>query len=210
MATVEHADIIDPQIHEPKGITTAAANRVYVSDGDGSGSWSRVPLQALTDSVNAFSSQLLHVQQLNIQPTNVSRTWYLGRLDTVVQNDISATLVDNTLTLPSGTYIVDGIAQQLTGSDDSTSNVLRARLYNSTLNTAIIEGTSDVLALSATSHPPSPYYSSVHPLKSFIKGRFTLNTTSSVNLQLFLGNSVYSLIEPDYKVIHNLMFWKVA
>ena len=36
---IEHDSITDPEIHEPKGISTAGANRSYVSNGSGSGSW---------------------------------------------------------------------------------------------------------------------------------------------------------------------------
>jgi hypothetical protein len=35
----EHKDITDPQIHEPKGVASAAAGQIYVADGAGSGSW---------------------------------------------------------------------------------------------------------------------------------------------------------------------------
>lgn len=38
----EHSVITDPNIHEPKGVASAAAGRVYVADGAGSGSWSSV------------------------------------------------------------------------------------------------------------------------------------------------------------------------
>jgi hypothetical protein len=36
---IEHDSITDPEIHEPKGISTASSNTVYVSDGAGSGTW---------------------------------------------------------------------------------------------------------------------------------------------------------------------------
>lgn len=36
---VEHVNIDDANIHEPKGAASAAAGAVYVSDGAGSGSW---------------------------------------------------------------------------------------------------------------------------------------------------------------------------
>lgn len=39
MATIQHAAIADPYIHEPKGIATASANTIYVADGAGSGTW---------------------------------------------------------------------------------------------------------------------------------------------------------------------------
>lgn len=37
--TIEHKDLQDPEIHEPKGITSAANKTVYVANGSGRGSW---------------------------------------------------------------------------------------------------------------------------------------------------------------------------
>lgn len=39
MATVQHSALTDPNIHEPKGITTAQDGQVYVADGANSGDW---------------------------------------------------------------------------------------------------------------------------------------------------------------------------
>lgn len=39
---VEHVDITDPEIHEPKGASTATVNQVYSADGAGSGTWQKV------------------------------------------------------------------------------------------------------------------------------------------------------------------------
>jgi len=39
----EHKNIIDPNIHEPKGASIAAIGTVYTSDGAGSGVWSTPP-----------------------------------------------------------------------------------------------------------------------------------------------------------------------
>jgi hypothetical protein len=36
---VEHVSITDPQVHEPKGITSAVAGSSYIADGVGSGGW---------------------------------------------------------------------------------------------------------------------------------------------------------------------------
>lgn len=36
---VEHVNITDPEIHEPKGAASAVVGKVYVSDGAGSGNW---------------------------------------------------------------------------------------------------------------------------------------------------------------------------
>jgi hypothetical protein len=47
--SVEHKDLPDAQLHEPKGVSAASAGQVYVADGGGSGAWGtppyRYPLQ---------------------------------------------------------------------------------------------------------------------------------------------------------------------
>lgn len=43
--TIEHSDIVDPYVHEPKGISTASEGEIYIADGLGSGAWSpNVPI----------------------------------------------------------------------------------------------------------------------------------------------------------------------
>lgn len=37
--TIQHKDIPDTNLHEPKGVATAAAGDIYVADGLGSGTW---------------------------------------------------------------------------------------------------------------------------------------------------------------------------
>lgn len=39
MANVQHNALTDPNIHEPKGISTATEGKVYVANGSGSGTW---------------------------------------------------------------------------------------------------------------------------------------------------------------------------
>lgn len=56
MADVQHSAIADPNIHEPKGVASAAAGTVYVANGTGSGTWTRaLPLGVDT----ATSGQVL-------------------------------------------------------------------------------------------------------------------------------------------------------
>lgn len=40
--TIQHKDITGDNIHEPKGVATAAAKLSYVSNGSGSGTWKRI------------------------------------------------------------------------------------------------------------------------------------------------------------------------
>jgi hypothetical protein len=39
VANIQHSVLTDPNIHEPKGASSAAAGKVYVANGSGSGSW---------------------------------------------------------------------------------------------------------------------------------------------------------------------------
>lgn len=41
MPNINHQDIADPNIHEPKGAASAAADAIYVADGAGSGTWKK-------------------------------------------------------------------------------------------------------------------------------------------------------------------------
>lgn len=39
--TTNHASLTDPEIHEPKNVSTATSGQVYTADGSGSGSWQK-------------------------------------------------------------------------------------------------------------------------------------------------------------------------
>lgn len=61
MATVQHSALTDPNLHEPKGVSTAANGKVYVADGAGSGSWKYIAGHAYGDMyiTNNSTSQTL-------------------------------------------------------------------------------------------------------------------------------------------------------
>lgn len=42
MANINHNVLTDPFLHEPKGVSTATANQVYVSNGSASGAWTNL------------------------------------------------------------------------------------------------------------------------------------------------------------------------
>ena len=54
MADVLHRNLTGADLHEPKGIETAAAGEVYVADGSGSGTWMD-PQDVVGNLVNAVS-----------------------------------------------------------------------------------------------------------------------------------------------------------
>lgn len=52
MANIQHKDITESNQHEPKGVSVAASNTVYVATGAGTGVWKKLPNAAL-DNVAA-------------------------------------------------------------------------------------------------------------------------------------------------------------
>lgn len=52
MATVEHVNIVDPFIHEPKGVSTANAGEVYIADGSASGAWGKKETYGAVNGIN--------------------------------------------------------------------------------------------------------------------------------------------------------------
>lgn len=49
---IEHRNLPESGLHEPKGISLASSNRVYIADGAGSGSWDQVDADALQGTIN--------------------------------------------------------------------------------------------------------------------------------------------------------------
>lgn len=50
---IQHRDIPESELHEPKGASTAAAGTVYTSTGNGSGTWKKID----TDAIEGLGSQ---------------------------------------------------------------------------------------------------------------------------------------------------------
>lgn len=48
--TIQHRDVPDGQIHEPKGITSAPTNSVYSANGLGTGTWKKITSDMLSGS----------------------------------------------------------------------------------------------------------------------------------------------------------------
>ena len=49
MANIQHSALTDPNLHEPKGASTAASGKVYVANGSGSGAWQFIAGHAYGD-----------------------------------------------------------------------------------------------------------------------------------------------------------------
>lgn len=55
-----HDSLTDPDLHEPKGASTASANTIYVANGSGSGTWKKPGVSALdyADVLNELQTDI--------------------------------------------------------------------------------------------------------------------------------------------------------
>ena len=53
---IEHSELPDNLLHEPKGASTAAAGTVYIADGAGSGSFKKLPTTSLNITVPSVAA----------------------------------------------------------------------------------------------------------------------------------------------------------
>lgn len=54
----KHSTLTDPELHEPKGISTASANTVYVAGGSGTGAWGKIDISSI-NSASASNKDVL-------------------------------------------------------------------------------------------------------------------------------------------------------
>lgn len=130
------------------------------------GAWLPLPSSATGEG---SAPALLHAR--DEKPTGTqggtftSGAWQTRDLNTVRANEIAgASLVSNELTLPAGTYEIDATCPAF----DCGRH--QSRLFNVTGAAALIEGTSAYSATSGFS-------------ESFLRGRFTLPTTSNIRVE---------------------------
>jgi len=72
---INHNSLTDPELHEPKGISTALAGQIYVADGSGSGDWvenSRIFGGYLTFSTSSPYAHSVTTSDTVLNPTFTS------------------------------------------------------------------------------------------------------------------------------------------
>lgn len=112
---IEHSELPDELLHEPKGASTAAAGTVYIADGAGSGSFAKLP----TSSLDITAANIV-----DITPSSIDET-------VALDGAALAQVADGTLTDVQA-YV--GIPQEITSKINENAAEL-LRLYN---NQAII------------------------------------------------------------------------
>ena len=107
---IEHSELPDELLHEPKGASTAAAGTVYIADGAGSGSFTKLP----TSSLDITAANIV-----DITPSSIDET-------VVLDGAALAQVADGTLTDVQA-YV--GIPQEITSKINENAAEL-LRLYN--------------------------------------------------------------------------------
>lgn len=213
MATIEHSLIVDPFIHEPKGVAAADDGQIYVADGAGSGAWTDPDDLGLTIS-NSFTSDL---ELVKAEGTTVSGTGWADRSSDIAwtesaNNITSASVSTNNISLPAGTYTVEASASFTLDGTTRRKVECLLRLRDITSSATLVVG----LPIRLVSLPESSggVISLSTGETAVLKGRFTIGSTKTVRLQYYSNNTAYasqSLSEsgetPNTSFIR---FWKIA
>lgn len=202
MANVEHSALTGSDLHEPKGVAAAAANKVYVSDGAASGSWTTVTNSTLSAEAKAFQAGLLHVRDQRAANTAgdsiTSGAWRTRTLQTVVTNEItSASLASNQITLPAGTYFIDA---EIVSGWATHATVVKLR--------NVTDGADTIIGTVNRSNATGGYAQTTLS----VKGRFTIAGSKAFEIQQQVGVSTNAQ-QANMGVVEvyaDVLIWKVA
>lgn len=181
MGQIQHGVITDPNIHEPKGASTAAAGQIYVATGTGSGTWkslSEADLDMSNPANNAYGWNDISDSQFTVgAPRAIA-----SATRTRVTNNGLATQSNTTRLGP----IWSSANNEFSISDLNAMYVLRvtfklkAAAAASTPYNALIEleGGSPVFTFAGQTH--------------FVKGGSAVNQYS-ISFPFYIGASINSL-----------------
>lgn len=136
--TIQHKLIADADLHEPKGVASAASGKVYQANGSGSGTWVYPPGKAHAEIyIDAgVTAQTLSGSSAYAK-LNPSTEWTAG-----VSNVLTVSAANGTITLTeAGTYMVNFWCQF------STAAIANGTLYNFKYN---LDGTNSSRTLTVS------------------------------------------------------------
>lgn len=195
MANVAHSSLTGSDLHEPKGVAAAAANKVYVTNGGGSGAFTLISTFA-----GALGNALWWGQELQTNGTNgaalTSGSWNTRAINTEVVDDLTLTLSSNQLSLVAGTYVTYASAGvHFTGSTTHGSQsqhvMTKLRVRNISDGTTVVDGPS-ARQLPVTDDGGGNDASAEVTLYTTLMGRFVLAGTKTIELQNYVSNAMAS------------------
>lgn len=140
---VEHVNIADPDIHEPKGIAAASVGQVYIADGAGSGAWAdptnsvvkkRVLVQSATDLAGTLDSTVeyfidgiidMGTTTIEVPVGGLSITGYNFGISQLTSSAAGYTMFTSSAS-GSGDLIVKDVAFETSGTGSRLFNIVSA------------------------------------------------------------------------------------
>ena len=102
LADIEHVDIQDPQIHEPKGALAANTGEVYVADGATSGAWTSINTLL---SFNYGGMYTNHIDAISLSGIGTTPIKFAGFVNDFPSSGITLDTSNNELTVSTaGVY----------------------------------------------------------------------------------------------------------
>lgn len=123
---IQHSNIPDAQLHEPKGVASAALNTSYFADGSGSGDWKKVGVETLSGLSGDGSVARLKVVTDGANGFDLYRDYAFGKMHitnnstpfalTAVADTTLNTASQYTLLTGSGAPFANGLEDGVTFS----------------------------------------------------------------------------------------------
>ena len=176
MSDLEHRSLTGAQLHELKGVSTAANYKVPTAQSNAT-VWSLLDHNSLTGTGNPFGAQLLHIRDNAALGVNggtlTASVWTDRPLDTSVTNEITgSSLSANQITLPAGTYYAKIRAPGY------KVGAHKIRLRDVTSNVTLLESSASYAGVTTDTQTWAEK-----------EGRFTIASSKKVRLQHICGTT---------------------
>jgi hypothetical protein len=190
--TIQHKNIPNADLHEPKGVSLATSNTVYVANGSGSGTWVKTPTQALAGiSTNGSAGQLVAVNgsgAFSLASAPHGNIYFFdSTTPTVVTTPLTPTKV-------LATTVGSGVSTDI--SEGTTAIVT----YTGTSNTDLC--ISYTLALDQTTGTNREVTSALYKNGSLLSGSQTLSTVQNGSIHSLSSTINNTAATNDYYEVY--------
>ncbi len=128
MANVQHSVLSGGDLHEPKGVASATAGKVYISDGSGSGAWTSAG-EIITGYIDDVSTiEVVHVPM----PFAGTISKVITVLEGAISNDDATITVKNDSAASMGTLTItqlDSAAGDVATLSPTVNNTVTANTF---------------------------------------------------------------------------------
>lgn len=185
--SVQHKDIVEAQLHEPKGVSTAAANTSYVATGAGSGAWQKIePTQ-----FNGLTTDGTAGQQLEVDGAG---GWILVKhaYGSCYFENIAAPYV---LAYPA-TYTKAAPTTTASGLGNLVTEGTNARLTY--IGSGEVMDVTLTISLSQSIGADRDIRIAIYKNGAKVNGSVGITTTSTTIKKMLIGSAVVSMATNDY------------